>query len=347
MEAISFAATNLVKPNLRSNLQRQQSEPPLPGGRNVFPPTPPPELERSNTGMMSRGASVRNGAKPMPAKLDMQRARPNEGYSLREEEGPPRVLERRGTARTASEPRGPASNYGGSQRSQSRRPPPARQPSMDQDDDGYPDDVYDMYRNSRGNKSGSSGGGRRQPQYIEEDEEYASDYDDGSFDEGDFEMVSNRPPPPRSRAASSMSGSGRAASRRPDIKKIRVKVHSEDVRYIMIGMAIEFPDLVDRIRDKFAMRKRFKIKVKDDDDPDGAMITVGDQDDLDMVLDNVKTNARREKLEMGKMEVCCSFDDALASLICDLDLGTRNINDMMNICIYAAQHAEYLRLRFC
>ena len=41
-DSISFAASNLVRPNLHSR-SRQQSEPPI--HRNVFPPTPPPENE--------------------------------------------------------------------------------------------------------------------------------------------------------------------------------------------------------------------------------------------------------------------------------------------------------------
>jgi hypothetical protein len=33
------------------------------------------------------------------------------------------------------------------------------------------------------------------------------------------------------------------------------------------------------------------------------MITMGDQDDLDMAIMSVKATARRERLDMGKMEV--------------------------------------------
>jgi hypothetical protein len=175
-----------------------------------------------------------------------------------------------------------------------------RRPSDEEEEDEYPGELYDMYRNSRSSRQ--NGGRRQQPRYIEEEEEYASDYDDGSFDENDFEMVSNTRPPPRSRATSS---SGRGQSKRADVRKIRVKVHAEDARYIMIGVAIEFPDLADKIREKFGLRKRFKIKVRDDDMPDGDMITLGDQDDLDMVIMSVKSNARRERLDMGKMEVSC------------------------------------------
>lgn len=291
-ETLSFAATNLVKPGLQS--KRQMSEPPL--NRNVFPPTPPPEAEKAPS-QMSRGASVRNGPKPLPAKLNIEKARPNERYDLRDEMSPPENRENRRPQRAASEQRAPQRGY--SQREPSRtRQQPQRRRSEEEEEDGYPDELYDMYsgaRNSRGNRNTRQ---KAQPRYIDE-EEYASDYDDGSFDENEFEMVSNRPPA-RSRATST---SGRGGSKRPEIRKIRVKVHAEDVRYIMIGVAIEFPDLVDKIREKFGLRKRFKIKVRDEDMPNGDMITMGDQDDLDMVLMSVKSNAKRERLDMGKMEV--------------------------------------------
>jgi hypothetical protein len=203
----------------------------------------------------------------------------------------------KGTTRTASEPRGPPARQMSSRESPRSRQQVQRRQS-DEDEDGYPEELYDMYSSSRNSRNPP----RKQPKYIEEEEEDASDYDDGSFDENDFEMVSSRPPPRR--APSSVGGgSGRGASRRPDIRKIRVKVHSEDVRYIMIGAAVEFPDLVDRIRDKFGLRKRFKIKVRDDDLPDGDMITLGDQDDLDMIIMSVKNNAKKERQDMGKMEV--------------------------------------------
>ena len=187
--------------------------------------------------------------------------------------------------------------------------------TRDEDDDGgYPDDLYDMYSSSRN----SRGQGRRQqPRYIEEEDEYASDYDDGPFDENEFEMVSNNRPPPRSRA---MSSSGRGQSRRPaDIQKIRVKVHAADSRYIMIGTAVEFPDLADKIREKFGLRKRFKIKVRDDDMPNGDMITIGDQDDLEMVMSVVKSNAKKERQDMGRLEVS-TLDEVLLLIYANFSL---------------------------
>ncbi|KAI0180267.1 hypothetical protein GGR52DRAFT_235930 [Hypoxylon sp. FL1284] len=272
---ISFAATNLVKPGLQS--RRQQSEPPT--GRNAFPPTPPPENDKPTT--MSRGASVRNGPKPMPARLNI----PEQVKSSRYDKTSSPQSERKAPSRSMSEVRSPP------QRSYSRND--ARPRRSRQDDDGYPDDVYDLYN---GGSTRSQAGGRRNPRYIEEEEEEASDYD--SFDEGDFEMVSTRRP------GTSVAGSSRAGSRRPEVRKVRIKVHSEDVRYVMVPTSVEFPDLVDRIRDKFGLRRRFKLKVRDEDSPQSTdMITMGDQDDLDMIMMSVKQQARKQRLDIGKLEV--------------------------------------------
>jgi hypothetical protein len=276
---ISFAATNLVKPNLQS--RRQQSEPPV--GRNVFPPTPPPESDKS--GGLSRGQSVRNGSamRPTPAKLNIPRGGGDDRFD--KANSPP---QRRPTR----------SNTGPPQRSYSTRERGRRD-----DEEGYNDDVYDMYQGGSRASRGQAGGQRRNmPRYIEEEEdEEGSDFDDGSFDEGEFEMVSG------SRRTQGSMGSGRGQSRKSDVRKIRVKVHAEDVRYIMIGSAVEFADFVDRIRDKFGIRRRFKIKVRDEDQPNGDMITMGDQDDLDMVIMTAKSQARRQRQEVGKMEVSLCF----------------------------------------
>jgi hypothetical protein len=239
---------------------------------------------------VTRGSSVRNGGKPVPARLDIDAARPRAKYQVQGEAAmpvmePPRRLP---TLRAASESRAP----GG-------RPdllPPRRRASQEQAVEEYPEDVYDMCRTSRGPRGQFDRRRMNQPGFIQEEEEYASDYDDGAFDENEFEMVPSRGP--RARAPSQ-----RGASRRPDIRKVRVKVHAaEDTRYIMIGTAIEFPDLQDKIKEKFGLRKRFKIKVRDDDVPDGDMITMGDQDDLEMAMMSVKSAARNQRLEMGKME---------------------------------------------
>lgn len=185
-----------------------------------------------------------------------------------------------------------------------REPPPLqRRPTRPIEEDAYPSDVYDMYgagpQRMRDSRSGRQPTRMRQQQrYVEDEEDGGSDYDDGSLDGAEYDMSTNN-----RRGPGSMSGSSRNASRRPEIRKFRVKVHADDVRYIMIGGAIEFPDFVDRIREKFGLRRRFKIKIKDEDMPDGDMITMGDQDDLEMAIMSAKDLAKRQRQDIGKMEV--------------------------------------------
>lgn len=236
---------------------------------------------------MSRAASVRNGPKPVPSRLNLEKVKSNERYErLSPDDG--------------QRPRPSRSASAAPSRSYSQREPYRRR--RDEDEDAYPDDLYDMYHGaggSRSSRSQRSFGGRGRDRYIEEEEDDdASDYDDASFDEGEFEMVSNRRPGP-----GSVSSAGRRSSRRDNLRTVRIKVHADDVRYVMVGPAIEFPDLVDRIRDKFGLRNKFKIKIKDEDSPEGEMITIGDQDDLDLVMTSVKQEARRQRSDTGKMEV--------------------------------------------
>jgi hypothetical protein len=269
---ISYAATNLVKPGIQS--RRQQSEPP--NNRNVFPPTPPPEADRP-----TRGQSVRNGQKPPLAKLNIQTQEQNRKY---EKTSSPQDGSRLRPTRSASA----APSQVSTTRAPSRRTPRP----IEEGDEAYPDELYDMYQGGESRGSRSSGNGRsRQPRYEEEGS--GSDY--GSFDEGEFEMVS---------ANRRGTGSSRTSSRRIEVRKIRIKVHvADDVRYIIVGTAIEYPDLVDRIRDKFALRRKFKIKIKDEDAPDGDMITMGDQDDLDIAISASRMQARKTRQDTGKMEM--------------------------------------------
>ncbi|KAI9158931.1 NADPH oxidase regulator NoxR [Paramyrothecium foliicola] len=266
---ISFAATNLVKPGIQS--RRQQSEPP--NNRNVFPPTPPPEADRP-----TRGQSVRNGQKPPLAKLNIQTQESNRKY---EKTISPQEAARARPGRSASAM--PAQT---TMRAPSRRTPRP----IEEGEEAYPDELYDMYQGGGGPR-GSGGRRSRQPRYDEEAS--ASDY--GSFDEDEFEMVSSN---------RRGTGSSRASSRRIEVRKIRIKAHvADDVRYIIVGTAIEFPDLVDRIRDKFALRRKFKVKIRDEDAPDGDMITMGDQDDLDIAISTSRNLARKQRQDTGKMEM--------------------------------------------
>ncbi len=303
LENLSFAAANLVKPGLSS--KRQQSEPPL--IRNLFPPTPPPESERapsasSSSGQISRGTSVHNGDKPIPPKLNIEKALPSQRYEIREEisqsqqrQQPQSQARRLPTARAASESRGPQRREGFG-----RLDPPLplhRRRASDVEEGTEYSELYNMYRESRGARSLRS---RPQQDLIEEEEE------DGSvpgFNANDFEML------PRQQAQQqphicAVSRTRRGSSKRPEIHKVRVLVHgAEDNRYVMVATTAEFIDLQDKIRDKFQLKKRFKLKIRDDDMPNGDMITMGDQDDLEMAMASVKENARRESAGMGKLEV--------------------------------------------
>ncbi|KAF1983651.1 hypothetical protein K402DRAFT_423521 [Aulographum hederae CBS 113979] len=315
-DKISYAATNLVKPGISSRA-RQQSEPPL--QRNVFPPTPPPENDKPSpdkrpTGGMSRAESVRGGG-PKPRPLDLSVAgfdqssdRPRIGTQRSMSERPrPSQPQRnesqsngygrsRDSAGSGGARRSGASSNGGGRRA----PPPRRVEEFD--DDGYPDDVYDMYSERNSRASGGRGRGqnsRMRDTYIEEEEE--DDYDD--VDDAEFEMMntrrSRRSSPPPAQQQQQRASSRRPAPERESVRKIRVKVHAEDTRYVMIGTAVEFRDFVDQIRIKFGLRTNFKVKIRDDED----MITMSDQDDLDMAIQASKAGARRERSDMGKMEV--------------------------------------------
>lgn len=324
-EGVSWAATNLVHNNLSSRT-RQQSEPPL--NRNVFPPTPPPD-DRSNsngpTGVdpgpsHHRSSSLRNAR---PPRLDLDRT----GASLdrRPEAQAPGAVEqpRIGTTRTASEPRGPPSrqNMRGFGQDPSRALPREsgghRRNLSDtnfvtvEPDFGQHSDPYNNYASPHSMASSGWGRGTRPqpPQYINEEDEYGSDVCDGEpLKEGEevFEIVGAAPGGPgvtsgqQRRTRSPARYSRHANSRRPDVQRFRTKVHSpDDIRYIMIGPTVGFADFETRIREKFGFQCALKLRVQDD----GDMITMVDQEDLDLLLTSAREVARREGSEMGKMEV--------------------------------------------
>jgi hypothetical protein len=163
------------------------------------------------------------------------------------------------------------------------------EPRYDDPNDAV-DDVYRMYSSPRRRQTQR----RQAPEaYINEEDEYMDEevFSDDNMD--GFEPV---------RRAPSRSGTTRG-SKRPEMRKVRVKCHfNEDTRYLMISAVIDFGDFESKIREKFAIKDRLKIKMQDD----GDMITMGDQDDLEMLLGSVRSQARKERNEMGKMEVWIS-----------------------------------------
>lgn len=199
---------------------------------------------------------------------------------------------------------------------------PLRETGEDADIDEYPDELYEMYGSPTKNQRYAGGSqrrhsskrrersrSRRRPQYISEEED--DDFGPSNTSSlSDFEILNNaggrlsRPPPARNRDRSrSRTGVGRGQSRRPpELKNIRVKVHSgDDTRYVMVGSAVAFEDFVDRVREKFGIKTRLKLKIKDE----GDFITLGDSDDWDLALSNIRKEAQNEGADLGKMEVTC------------------------------------------
>lgn len=287
-EKISFAATNLVKPGLSSR-SRQQSEPPI--NRNMFPPTPPPEETRASpNGMTSRSQSVRGeGRKPAP--LELGRAAFDQSPKSQQPRMPQRSMSERPRPTRELSTSSRSTREGGSR----LRP----RITSDEDESMYAEDVYDMYGRTGGDRPSYGGRSRSRPQqrpmYIEEEEE--DSFDQSDIDSGEFEMVPTRAR--STRRPSSNRPRGQSQRRSMGLRTIRVKVHADDTRYVFLDPNARFDAFVGQIRDKFALRASFKIKIKDEQD----MITMSDQDDLDMAIMTCKQEARREKAEMGKMEV--------------------------------------------
>ena len=80
---------------------------------------------------------------------------------------------------------------------------------------------------------------------------------------------------------------------------------------MMFGSMVEYGDFEGKIREKFAIKSKLRIRMQDE----GDMITMGDQDDLDMLLFSAKEAARKENSDMAKMEVI-KFSTPYHSLQC-------------------------------
>lgn len=312
-ENISYAATNLVHRNLTSRGGREQSAPPA-MGRNMFPPTPPPEGDKrlSSGNSFPRNQSLRNSGSRTAAQLE---GRPQQ-LSIRTQShddtsAPPssdsrgsaqNEQQRPGTSRTVSEPRGPQARQKLPDRSMSqtsKTSAPLYRETTQQQLNLMPegetnDEVYTMYerRSSKHSKKHSS---RQQQEYIDEEDEYINSSPD------ELAKASIRS---HSRTTS-ISSESRRTPKRPEMRKIRVKVHAdEDTRYIMLDSPyIDYDDFESRVREKFGIRGKMRMLIRDFDDEPGQMITMADQDDLDVLLSHVKSMARKEKNPLGKMEV--------------------------------------------
>ncbi|KAH0388503.1 hypothetical protein KCU92_g784, partial [Aureobasidium melanogenum] len=226
-EKLSFAAINLVRPGLASR-SRQQSEPPI--HRNMFPPTPPPEADRTTTTNPKLATAVQKALsepeKLQPVSFHHQRTRSG-GQSLRE------------------------------------------YPRSIAEEDESPEETKDTIA-------------------LKEDISLQA-LQTTITNALPYEITSAIPQPP--------------AVSIPVLRKIRVKVFASDTRYVMIQPDVSYDTFVEQIRKKFgyhAAKESFKLKMKDEE---GDMVTMGDEDDLEMLVTSAREQASKEGTEMGKMEV--------------------------------------------
>ncbi|KAH0170585.1 hypothetical protein KCU67_g2569, partial [Aureobasidium melanogenum] len=226
-EKLSFAAINLVRPGLASR-SRQQSEPPI--HRNMFPPTPPPEADRTTTTNPKLATAVQQALsepeKLQPVSFHHQRTRSG-GQSLRE------------------------------------------YPRSIAEEDESPEETKDTIA-------------------LKEDISLQA-LQTTITNALPYEITSAIPQPP--------------AVSIPVLRKIRVKVFASDTRYVMIQPDVSYDTFVEQIRKKFgyhAAKESFKLKMKDEE---GDMVTMGDEDDLEMLVTSAREQANKEGAEMGKMEV--------------------------------------------
>lgn len=68
----------------------------------------------------------------------------------------------------------------------------------------------------------------------------------------------------------------------------------------MASAAPNYLELLEQVRVKFSLKSEIRLRIRDED---GDMVTVGDQDDLDLAVMVCKEMTEIERAEMGKMEI--------------------------------------------
>lgn len=292
---LSYAALNLVKPDLRSR-SRQQSEPPL--QRNVFPPTPPPEPERPISSHTKRKSSESFASTPSSLQQSRPAAKPLRlelgaaAFEQKAQADKPRLGNKRSESERPAMRRDVVPSRMSAERRKQDRASFRDVPEVHVQED--PVEAHGQQVNQRRpSQHQRARSSAHQSQYlpIEEEDEGQDELTDLSDDQFAFEMIPPRPLHQRHRSQS---------RRAPDLRKIRIKVHAEDMRYVMTSPTAQFEELSEQIRAKFGLKGAFKLKTKDEE---GDMVTMGDQDDLDMAIATCKATAAKERADMGKMEL--------------------------------------------
>ncbi|GAB5591791.1 hypothetical protein Unana1_06691 [Umbelopsis nana] len=102
----------------------------------------------------------------------------------------------------------------------------------------------------------------------------------------------NRPPGPSS-VSSQSSG-----------PKIKIKVHYNDTRMLVVSAYISFQGLLEKIHEKFDVSKTLRVQYKDEDN---ELVLMIDQDDLDLArqISRAQTKAPRDGSVTEKLELWC------------------------------------------
>ncbi len=269
-DKLSYAALNLVRPDLRSR-SRQQSEPPL--HRNIFPPTPPPEPEppesshafarrKSNDSGNSASGSLlqsRNSAKPLRLELGAA-AFEQKTQAERQRRVPRRAESERPLFRRENSN---ASTRSHDSRRREQRPVYQDIPDVRVQPDPIEATAFPIQLPQRPlrQQTISTANPLRnppvgQPLTISEEEELEDDGSDPADAPLAFEII-----PPRSTHQRQRSHARRA----PDLRKIRIKVHAEDMRYVMTTPDVTYTELSNQVKRKFSIDEGFKMKMRDDE----------------------------------------------------------------------------------
>ena len=342
-EGISYAASNLVRSDLTSRSQRQQSAPPI--NRNAFPPTPPPETDvrggmakpgmpETKGGMTARANSVRDGTgagarmnsrrnnqrPPIPPLDENSISPPMRQNSFQDTPNQFTERPRMGTMRTASEPRGPVSKYSTARPGRGYRgddgPPssrgrlfnemtPSRRPNSGDDaDDEYPDELYDLYQSTAASNPYSSGSRRGDPRGNIR--RMRSEYDDMERDSGGSSLDDFEM---LNDAGGSLSNASRGMSTSRNTSRTRRPIDIRTVRVKMHhGEDTRYLMIsVGMMWEEFLERAREKLRLSNKFKvrmrDEGDLITVGDGDDWDLAVQTAKREARRSGDDMARLEV--------------------------------------------
>jgi len=85
------------------------------------------------------------------------------------------------------------------------------------------------------------------------------------------------------------------------MKSVRLKIHfGDDTRFLMVPAKQDFLDFAEAVARKLGTKERLKFKTRDEE---GDMITIADQEDLEVAISTCRESASKEGRELGKLEV--------------------------------------------